>query len=421
MDESERKCFHVTLKEACLQFFLAQAGMPPDNVDIALEPEAAAFASRQDLLHVYEEQGRPEHLRVVMVDCGGGTVDVKVQDIDMATGKYRDIDMADGGAWGGTVVDKKIREVVAESIGPDMSAAISDLNWILFERQVIEDAKKTVGSSYRDKIVLRFTPQMCTAIEQAGGNLNDLVPRVDGVQFRKRAHCLLVSRPVIERCFEESLVRISDHIEAITRRIQGIHCILMVGGFSDSPILLRRIEARFNSLTCRVVHPSDSSLAVLRGAVLHGQQPDMVESRVSRFTYGVRSHTDFIDGLHPEERLVVNDGRRHCRDIFVIYVRKGESVPADRPLQEKPFSPVLKNQLRMEASLYYSPDPNVEYADEPGSRVLGSIIVESPNIELGLDRVLVVSIDFSGTMLKFAAKDISSGREKAIRVRFECI
>ena len=49
---------------------------------IALEPEAAAFSCREDLLQVWRGKQRPEKISYMVIDCGGGTVDFTIHQLN---------------------------------------------------------------------------------------------------------------------------------------------------------------------------------------------------------------------------------------------------------------------------------------------------------------------------------------------------
>jgi hypothetical protein len=48
----------------------------------------------------------------------------------------------------------------------------------------------------------------------------------------------------------------------------------MVGDFSDSPLLYKRVKSEFPKLN--VICPSDAVAAVLKGAVMYGHNPELI-------------------------------------------------------------------------------------------------------------------------------------------------
>jgi molecular chaperone DnaK (HSP70) len=64
-----------------------------------------------------------------------------------------------------------------------------------------------------------------------------------------------------------------------------ISTILMVGGFSDCPLLHERVTSEFPKLN--VICPSDAVATVLKGAVMYGHNPELISERICPRTYGI--------------------------------------------------------------------------------------------------------------------------------------
>jgi molecular chaperone DnaK (HSP70) len=52
----------------------------------------------------------------------------------------------------------------------------------------------------------------------------------------------------------------------------GLSTILMVGGFSECPLIQDAVQAAFPDK--RIIIPEDAGMSVLKGAVLFGHRPD---------------------------------------------------------------------------------------------------------------------------------------------------
>jgi hypothetical protein len=61
----------------------------------------------------------------------------------------------------------------------------------------------------------------------------------------------------------------------------------------------------------------------MKGAVLTGLGLNLIKERLMRRSYGVKSHTIFVQGQHPmSKRYVDIDGTVRCRDVMNWYVVK---------------------------------------------------------------------------------------------------
>lgn len=78
----------------------------------------------------------------------------------------------------------------------------------------------------------------------------------------------------------------------VSEPAKGTNVVIMLGGFSESDFLQNRIKNSFPNHT--VVIPQGCGLAVLKGAVVFGHDPDIIAARMVKYTYSVRSNIRFI-------------------------------------------------------------------------------------------------------------------------------
>ncbi|CAF4434094.1 unnamed protein product, partial [Adineta steineri] len=92
----------------------------------------------------------------------------------------------------------------------------------------------------------------------------------------------------MKRLFHPTVEKIKSTIGDVLNSpdVKGIHYLFLVGGFAESPILQHEIRRAFSSIL-KVIIPQDVSLTILKGAVLFGLDPTIVNVRRSRLTYGV--------------------------------------------------------------------------------------------------------------------------------------
>ena len=260
-----------------------------DSVVLALEPEGAAFRCRSDLQHVHEELDKPDTLRYVIADCGGGTIDVTVHEITMATKKITELHRASGGDWGGTSVDKPIQDLLSRAIGEECAKDLKKSEkseWTHFCRETIEKAKRNVKPGSSDRVMFQLQMGLIGAIARAGGDLTR--QHVEGVHYTPKKWWQLAVEPhLIQKCFENSLQETARHISEVLSSVEGVNCILVVGGYAESEMLFDHLKTEFEA-KCKVIRPASPNLAVVAGAVMFGQNPTIVQARISKFSYGVR-------------------------------------------------------------------------------------------------------------------------------------
>lgn len=106
---------------------LPEAGMiqreDSSKLVLCLEPEAACMACEDQRLTEQGASGR-EILNVddrfMVLDCGGGTVDITMHKVEQMTPlRLSEIRAPDGGDYGSTYVDREYEKFLIELIGAD--------------------------------------------------------------------------------------------------------------------------------------------------------------------------------------------------------------------------------------------------------------------------------------------------------------
>ncbi|XP_035750853.1 heat shock 70 kDa protein 12B-like, partial [Egretta garzetta] len=140
----------------------------------------------------------------------------------------------------------------------------------------------------------------------------------------------------------------------------------LVGGFAESAMLQRAVQAAFGP-TCRVIIPQDVGLTILKGAVLFGLDPTIVRVRRSPLTYGVGVLNKFVEGKHPQEKLLVKEGKNWCTDIFEKFVSVDQSVALGEVVQRS-YCPARPGQRKTIINIYCCATDDVVYITDPGVR-----------------------------------------------------
>jgi hypothetical protein len=86
--------------------------------------------------------------------------------------------------------------------------------------------------------------------------------------------------PVVNRIIK----LISDQLNASDEKCSAM---FLVGGFSESPYLLRRVKETFKYQVSVIAVPALPIAAVVRGAIAYGLDIDAVHDRMLKWTYGI--------------------------------------------------------------------------------------------------------------------------------------
>ncbi|KAL3700222.1 hypothetical protein R1sor_018244 [Riccia sorocarpa] len=128
----------------------------------------------------------------------------------------------------------------------------------------------------------------------------------------------------------------------------------MVGGFSSSPYLKGRIK-EFKHTEKHIVNPIEAGSAVCRGALAFGVvDAEVMLSRKSKKTYGICVSRGFRMG-DPQEYLLEEGGQSYYKNVFGVFVKKGEDVLVDRQAKHlfevEPHSKCSEKGLKDEEAL----------------------------------------------------------------------
>lgn len=221
---------------------------------------------------------------------------------------------------------------------------------------------------------------------------------------------LKLDAKVVKSFFECPVRNICIHIEEILRelRFHFVNTIILVGGFAESEILQSEIQNRFS--TKRILSPTNSSTAVVNGAVEFGHCPEKIRYRMSPMTYGIAIVVPFEYDNHPYEKKIEIEGEEYCKDIFSIHVKKNQSVETGTPISDESYSPVSSKNTVLPIRVIESSNRNPTYVTDPGCRVIGRFQVEVPSSSSHLNRSVKVKMIFSGTELNVEARSVQTGR-----------
>ncbi|XP_047225666.1 heat shock 70 kDa protein 12A-like [Girardinichthys multiradiatus] len=397
-----------------------QAGIMTDgtenNLVIALEPEAASVYCKKlpSEGFVAENLGenkldRSPGTRYIIVDCGGGTIDITVHKV-LKRGVLKELHKASGNNLGGQTVDRKFKEFLRDTF----SAAV----WDEYEKNYPSEVQRimydfTLFKKCDDDVEI-ICPLNLGMMAQKKQNIEEYFKRVQGASWNEGS--IKITKQTLRSFFEDSLWSITRSLRGILSKRLNIEYILLVGGFAESQILQRYITDEFID-DCKVLCPITPQEAIMKGAVEFGRNQGVVASRKSAYTYGVSLLERFNESIHRADKKYTNKEGDFCRDIFGKLVEIDEDVGWNET-REHFMYPIERDQTQITLAFYRTKKKKLTYVDEPKVEEIGSFVVQSPDTTLGMEREIDLEIKFGSTEMTATATDKESGSVHTVILNF---
>ncbi|KAK5991039.1 Heat shock 70 kDa 12B-like protein [Cladobotryum mycophilum] len=313
-----------------------QAGFLRDENDNRLtlvsEPEAAAlFCSKTGLLNL------KVHDAVLIVDCGGGTVDLiayEVEDENPFT--VAECTAGSGDSCGSTALNRNFSNILRTKI----------------RKMKLPDGSKTAGRVYA-KCIMDFENRIKADFRNNGQKWAvDVGIEAEFPDAGIEEGYMTFTNEEILQCFEPVVNRI---LELVRNQIIAIQA-------------QNRTLQNILVFQSKVVRPMDSVAAIVKGAVTAGITERVITHRIARRHYLMATLQPFKEGYHPEAYRVPSlDGKDRCKFTRQIFVQKGQKVKNGEPYKVSFFRQVAPGATLMYEDILYACDDDVcpEYTKDP--------------------------------------------------------
>ncbi|KAG1846570.1 hypothetical protein DFJ58DRAFT_705635 [Suillus subalutaceus] len=293
---------------------------------------------------------------VVIVDAGGGTIDVSAYHMATAP-SFEEIAPAECRLQGSIFVSRRAKAMLREKLrgsqfgGDDMVSHMA---------AIFDSTTKQRFGNENDPAYIKF------------GTTKDKDP-----SFNIRSGQLKLMGSDVATLFEPSALAIIEAIEE-QRHVatKTIRTVFLVGGFAASEWLFTRLQNHLRPLGLDFCRPdSHTAKAVADGAVAFFLD-HRVSARVAKFTYGTRCATQF-DRNDPQHKLRASmavprpSGRTVLPNAFSAILTKGTAVSETKEFSKNFITEVVDrsacDMITTEIVCYRGDSPNPRWTDsEPG-------------------------------------------------------
>uniref|UniRef100_A0A8K9UV31 Heat shock protein 12A n=1 Tax=Oncorhynchus mykiss TaxID=8022 RepID=A0A8K9UV31_ONCMY len=361
--------------------------------------------------------------RYVVVDCGGGTVDLTVHQIRLPEGHLKELYKASGGPYGSIGIDYEFEKLLCKIFGPDFidqfkvkrPAAWVDL-MIAFESR-----KRAAAPDRTNPLNINLPFSFIDYYKKFRGHSVEHALRKSNVDFVKWSSqgMLRMNPDAMNALFKPTIDHIIQHLTDLFEKpeVSDIKFLFLVGGFAESPLLQQAVQNMLQGRS-RIIIPHDVGLTILKGAVLFGLDPSIIKVRRSPLTYGVGVLNRYVEGKHPPDKMLVKDGTRWCTDVFDTFITCDQSVALGETVKRS-YTPAKPSQQVIVIHIYCSEKEGVGFISELGVRKCGTLRLDVTGTESTVVRREIQTLmQFGDTEIRAMAVDVATSRTVKASIDF---
>jgi molecular chaperone DnaK len=316
--------------------------------------------------------GKDTHEVIAVYDLGGGTFDISI--LEIGDGIYEVKSTAGDTFLGGEDFDARVMEYLLDQFKQDTGLDLSeDMMAIQRIKEAAEAAKCDLSANEVTEISLPFIAADHTGpkhlqVRLAQSQLEDLV------------------RDLVERTLEPC----QNALEAARVERERIDQVILVGGQTRMPMVVRTVSEFFGRTPCQDINPDEvvGIGAALQAGILQGEVKDLILLDVTPLSLGIETHGG----------------------LFTRIIERNSTIPTKKSMI---FTTVADNQTTVEVHVLQG-----ERGIAGENRSLGRFdLIGIPPSPRGVPQIEVTfSIDSNG-IVHVGARDLATGKEQGIEVQ----
>ncbi|RGB28803.1 hypothetical protein C1646_341913 [Rhizophagus diaphanus] len=394
------------------------AGLIKDKDSISLqfttESEAAAIYCMKE--HNLSTIGTT----FMIVDCGGGTIDITTRKL-VGNNQLGEVTESIGDFCGSTFIDNEFIKFLRNKLGNRAIDFLITNHYDQFQYMIQE---------FCQRVKLLFTGNREDYghyeldVEETAPVLLQYVVNEIKDEMEKNEWMIEIDYDDVKAMFDPVINQIIKLIHSqLSNAREECSAMFLVGGFSGSKYLQKRIKQEFQHRVKNISVPNQPIAATLRGATLYGlyglslKNPKnnimkispVIYSRVLKYTYGIQVRNYWEEG-DPVERKI----RNRLIDRFYCVVRRGIQVNGNENFTAS-FTPLSPMQKKVCFRIFYTSSYDAMYCDDPGMEFLGKLTIYLHGSGT-LDKLLF-AFTFGEMELAVTVKNEISGRH--CKTKFE--
>ncbi|GES97069.1 hypothetical protein GLOIN_2v1646219 [Rhizophagus clarus] len=360
------------------------------KLEFTTEPEAAA---------IYCLSCAGEKVSVgdtyLVVDCGGGTVDLTIRTL-LPDKTLEEETVRSGGLCGSTFVDQGFLKFLSLAVGSEAMEQFKENHYGSLQKLIYKffcpEVKLPFGgeSDEFEPIELDLEKYCPALIQYITGETKE--------KLKNEEWIIDIKCEDVMRMFDPAVNDIIDLIHAQLERLpkqRKVKTMFLVGGFSESTYLFKRVKTVFKNRIDNIINPLDPIAAIVRGACYYGLNKNIIKIRTLKWSYGIEINSEYNYNDPKELRF---DGNRILR--FDALAKQGDRLEVNKDSKPREYKPLSRNQLCCTFKLLYANHPNPKYPSQNGVRTLGKLTINLPLKGYGADRIIEFFLKFAEEELK---------------------
>ncbi len=326
------------------------------------EPTAAALAYGLD---------NKEDKLVAIYDLGGGTFDISI--LKLEAGLFEVLSTAGDTYLGGEDFDKKIIDWLVDEFEKETKIDLRDDRMALQRlKEAAEKAKCELSSAEETRITLPFI----SADDSGPRHLNRVLTRA-------------LFESMVDDLLDRTVGPVRDALEQAGVSASEIEEVVLVGGQTRMPKVMRTVEKLFDRKPNRSINPDEVVAvgAAIQGAIMRGDVKDMVLLDVTPLSLGIETRGG----------------------LFTKIIDRNATIPTKNSLV---FTTVADNQNKVQVHVLQG---EREFSRE--NKSLGKFdLVGIPPAPRGVPQIEVTfSIDSNG-IVNVSARDQATGQSTGVQI-----
>ncbi|KNC76035.1 hypothetical protein SARC_11454 [Sphaeroforma arctica JP610] len=331
---------------------------------LAYEPASVQLPN-----YILEAAVLKKEIRYLVLDCGGGTVDVAAYNV---------------------YAEKPVE------LAYDRFKAVHPFEHLNITRQFVlgKEARKFDDFQINVIYLVEFDPHLdLQALKKAYNrkHTNHVTPKGD--------YRLVIFQKLAESFFEQSIRAIIAHIQLLLKndKLLGLKYVLLAGGYSTATILRDRLEQLFASMPTQVVHPKTQLPPWwLVPCSLDGIP--VVQSKSELLQWAMEYPAHMLEYDHILDKM-------EAHDTNTPFVKRHQTVKVEKTVTHKNFCPLYPGQKEVEFEIWacLSDKPPISVKD-PTMKKVGLVRVECSD-----DESVDVEFYFGMTNITITAPNPATG------------